>query len=89
MYKIEIESKDKNGDKITAEQYMIVSNFSANKFPKTSYVFFRTNQEVLEPGEVFKLSMGATEKAATVHILFEKDGRALLEKRFVLIRKEK
>ena len=80
VYKIEIESKDKNGDKITAEQYMIVSNFSANKFPKTSYVFFRTNQEVLEPGEVFKLSMGATEKAATVHILFEKDGRALLEK---------
>jgi uncharacterized protein YfaS (alpha-2-macroglobulin family) len=80
VYKIELEATDKYGEKVSSENYMVVTDFGKNVFPKSDFLFTKVNNRVLEPGANFDLTFGTNEKALTVHTIVEKDGRILLEK---------
>lgn len=80
VYKIKLEATDKYGEKVSSENYMVVTDFGKGVFPKSDFLFTKVNNKVLEPGASFDLTFGTNEKSLTVHTIIEKDGRILLEK---------
>jgi uncharacterized protein YfaS (alpha-2-macroglobulin family) len=80
VYKIELEATDKYGEKVSSENYMVVTDFGKGVYPKSDFLFTKVNNKVLEPGASFDLTFGTNEKSLTVHTIIEKDGRILLEK---------
>jgi hypothetical protein len=79
VYKIELESQDKNQQKVTSEQYIVVANFAKGIFPTSDYVFYKLNQTTAEPGQKILIHLGASEKPVFVHYIIEKDGRLIAE----------
>ena len=77
VYKIELESQDKNQQKVTSEQYIVVANFAKGIFPTSDYVFYKLNQTTAEPGQKILIHLGASEKPVFVHYIIEKDGRLI------------
>lgn len=80
VYKVELEAIDKYGEKVSSENYMVVTDFAKGAFPKSDFLFTKVNNKILEPGASFDLTFGTNEKSLTVHTIIEKDGRILLEK---------
>jgi len=80
VYKVELEATDKYGEKVSSENYMVVTDFGKGAFPKSDFLFTKANHKVLEPGANFDLTFGTNEKSLTVHTIIEKDGRILFEK---------
>lgn len=80
VYKIELEATDKYGEKVSSENYMVITDFGKGVFPKSDFLFTKVNNKVLEPGANLDLAFGTNEKSITVFTIIEKDGRILLEK---------
>ena len=80
VYKIELTATDKNGEKVSNENYIVVTDFAKGAFPKSDFLFTKVNKEVLEPNEQLDLNFGTNEQSVTVHTIIEKDGRILLER---------
>ncbi len=80
VYKIEMESKDKNGETVTSTNYMVVTDFANNKFPKSDFLFSKVTKMSYEPGDQLNIALGASDKPVFVNAIIEKDGRILLEK---------
>lgn len=80
VYKIELESKDKNGASVTSTNYMVITDFANGKFPKSDFLFSKVNKPRYEPGDQLDIALGASEKPVFVNAIIEKDGRILLEK---------
>ncbi len=82
VYKAVSESSDKNGEKVSSEQYFIITDFEKSLFPKSDFLFFKTNNNTLEPSDELKINVGSSQMPVTLHAIIEKDGRVLLEKTF-------
>jgi uncharacterized protein YfaS (alpha-2-macroglobulin family) len=80
VYKLLINSVDKDGGAISNTQYVIVTNFNKKSFPKSDFLFARLNNEVFEPGDLLKLSLGAPDKTIHAHTIIEKDGKIISDK---------
>ncbi len=80
VYKIDIESADNSNQKVTLEQYVIVTDFGKGIFPKSDFLFFKLNESSAEPGQKVKIDLGAAENPVYVHYIIEKDGRMIDEK---------
>lgn len=79
VYKLELVSKDKFGNEVTAQQYVVVTDFVKGVFPKSDFLFAKLNNNKLEPGQQLVLDLGASEKAVQALIIIEKDGKILSE----------
>ncbi len=79
VYKIELEAIDKFGEKVTSENYMVITDFAKGAFPKSDFLFTKVKKTILEPGEQLSISFGSNEQPITVHTIIEKDGRTLME----------
>jgi len=80
VYKIELESKDKNGELVTSVNYVVVTDFAKNIFPKSDFLFSKVNQTSYQSNDKLDIDLGASEKPVFVYSVIEKDGRILLEK---------
>jgi uncharacterized protein YfaS (alpha-2-macroglobulin family) len=79
VYKLELESTDKNGVSVTAIQYVVITNFSKSIFPKSDFLFVESGKTTLEPGEKLQFQFGASDKPIFIHAFIEKDGKILSE----------
>ncbi|MBK8626862.1 MAG: hypothetical protein IPN86_15245 [Saprospiraceae bacterium] len=79
VYRLELSAKDKYGNEVLATQYVVVTDFSKDVFPKSDFLFVKTNQSKMEPGQKLEIILGAAEKPIQALVIIEKDGQILME----------
>lgn len=80
VYKISLNAVDKNGVDVSTDQYVVITDFGKSTFPKSDFLFAKSNKTTLEPGQSFELKLGTPEKKAIqALVIIEKDGVILLE----------
>jgi uncharacterized protein YfaS (alpha-2-macroglobulin family) len=78
VYKITAASIDSFGNNILLEEYFVISDFNKSAFPKSDYLFFKTDKEKYVPGDNLVLNLGAAEPNSQVYIMQGKQRGAVL-----------
>lgn len=77
VYKIIAKAQDQSGIAIESIDYTVVTDFAKEAFPKTDFLFVKKSDKNYQPGEDFVFELGTPDKQMYVHIVFEKNNKAL------------